>query len=59
VLTGLRGALAELGLLEKAESLDLRTPVHDYFDPLFTTGWHAAHLNPTDQQPNNGETDKR
>ena len=58
VLTGLRGALAELGLLEKAESLDLRTPVHDYFDPLFTTGWHVAQLNPTDRQPNNGETDK-
>lgn len=58
VLTGLRGALAELGLLEKAESLDLRTPVHDYFDPLFTTGWHVAQLNPADQQPNNGETDK-
>jgi len=58
VLTGLRGALAELGLLEKAESLDLRTPVHDYFDPLFSTGWHVAQLNPTDQQPNNGETDK-
>jgi integrase len=33
-------------------------PVHDYFDPLFTTGWHVAQLNPTDQQPNNGETDK-
>jgi hypothetical protein len=58
VLTGLRGALAELGLLEKAESLDLRTPVHDYFEPLFTTGWHVAQLNPADQQPNNGETDK-
>ena len=58
VLTGLRGALAELGLLEQAESLDLRTPVHDYFDPLFTTGWHVAQLDPTDQQPNNGETDK-
>ena len=58
MLTSLRGALAGLGLLEKAESLDLRTPVHDCFDPLFTTGWHVAVLNPTDQQPTNGETDK-
>ncbi|HVO24313.1 MAG TPA: tyrosine-type recombinase/integrase [Candidatus Margulisiibacteriota bacterium] len=58
VLAALREALDELGLLEEAEKLDLRTPVHDYFDPLFTTGWHVAQLNPTDQQPNDGETDK-
>lgn len=45
VLTALREALAELGLLEEAEELDLRTPVHDYFDPLFATGWPVAQLN--------------
>ncbi|GAS93514.1 transposase [Mycolicibacterium canariasense] len=45
VLTALRDALDELGLLEEAEKLDLRTPVHDYFDPLFSTGWHVAQLN--------------
>ncbi len=39
VLTGLREALNELGLLTEAEELDLRTPVHDYFDPLFSTGF--------------------
>lgn len=49
VLTALREALAELGLLEEAEKLDLRTPVHDYFDPLFATGWPVAQLN---QPPN-------
>jgi hypothetical protein len=45
VLTGLREALDELGLLEEAEKVDLRTPVHDYFDPLFSTGWPVTHLN--------------
>ncbi|MCZ0730577.1 site-specific integrase [Mycolicibacterium iranicum] len=43
-LTGLRDALAELGLLEEAEKLDLRTPIQDYFSPLFSTGWKPAHL---------------
>ena len=37
----------ELGLLEEAEKLDLRAPIHDYFDPLFSTGWSLAQLNPT------------
>jgi len=50
VLTGLREALDELGLLEEAESLDLRAPVHDYFDPLFSTGWPVAQLDPADRQ---------
>ncbi|WP_308165546.1 site-specific integrase [Nocardia noduli] len=45
VLTGLREALDELGLLESAEKLDLRTPVHDYFDPLFSTGWQVTQMN--------------
>lgn len=42
VLTGLRAALDELGLLEAAEQLDLRSPVHDYFHPLFATGFPLA-----------------
>lgn len=46
VIDGLREALAELGLLEEAEKLDLRAPVHDYFDPVFATGWSVAQLNP-------------
>lgn len=46
VLTGLREALAELGLLDEAENLDLRAPVRDYFDPIFSTGWQVAQLNP-------------
>ncbi|MGK2865179.1 MAG: tyrosine-type recombinase/integrase [Mycobacterium sp.] len=45
VLTGLRDALDELGLLEDAQKLDLRTPVHDYFDPLFSTGFPVSQLN--------------
>ncbi|GAC52550.1 hypothetical protein [Gordonia amicalis] len=45
VLTGLREALNELGLLTEAEELDLRTPVHDYFDPLFSTGFPVTELN--------------
>lgn len=49
VLAGLREALGELGLLEAAETLDLRSPVHDYFDPIFATGWTAAHLNSNDK----------
>lgn len=48
VLTGLRAALDELGLLEEAEKLDLRAPVHDYFDPLFSTGFPVSHLNQFD-----------
>ncbi|WP_406239917.1 hypothetical protein [Nocardia sp. NBC_01009] len=51
VLTGLRQALADLGLLEGAEKLDLRTPVHDYFDPLFSTGWQMRQLNSSSQPP--------
>lgn len=48
VLANLREALDELGLLEAAEKLDLRSPFHDYFDPLFSTGFHPARLNPSD-----------
>ncbi len=44
VLRGLREALDELGLLEEAEKLDLRTPVHDYFDPLFSAAWPVTFL---------------
>lgn len=51
VLTALRQALDELGLLEEAEKLDLRTPVHDYFDPLFSTGWPLAQLNQRSPTP--------
>ncbi|WP_280331145.1 tyrosine-type recombinase/integrase [Nocardia wallacei] len=52
VLTGLRDALDELGLLEQAERLDLRAPVHDYFGPLFSTGWQVTQL----KTPNNTPT---
>ena len=47
VLTALRGALNELGLLEEAEKLDLRSPVQDYFNPLFSTGWAVTELDST------------
>jgi integrase len=47
VLTALREALDELGLLEEAEKLDLRSPVQDYFNPLFSTGWAVTELDPT------------
>lgn len=49
VLAGLREALDELGLLEEAEKLDLRSPVHDYFHPVFTTGWTLDQLSPPTQ----------
>ncbi|GFG51884.1 site-specific integrase [Mycolicibacterium agri] len=39
VLAGLRDALDELGLLEAAERLDLRSPMQDFFHPLFSSGW--------------------
>lgn len=52
VLTGLREALDELGLLGEAEKLDLRAPVHDYFDPLFSAGFPVSDLN----RPANGHT---
>ena len=48
VLTSLREALDELGLLEEAEKLDLRAPVHDYFSTLFSTGWSVSQLNPVE-----------
>ncbi|MAS04590.1 MAG: transposase [Ahrensia sp.] len=51
VLTALREALDELGLLEEAEKLDLRAPVHDYFDPVFATGWPVKFLNETTNSP--------
>jgi hypothetical protein len=43
--TNSAATLDELGLLEEAENLDLRTPLHDYFDPLFSTGWRMPQLN--------------
>lgn len=49
VLASLREALDELGLLEEAEKLDLRAPVHDYFNPVFSAGWTVAELNPPDR----------
>lgn len=49
VLANLRDALDELGLLDEAQNLDLRSPLHDYFDPLFSTGWQLSGLNPIDQ----------
>ena len=51
VLTGLREVLDELGLLEEAENLDLRAPVHDYFDPVFSTGWPVDFLKETMNGP--------
>ena len=45
VLAGLRRALDELGLLEEAEDLDLRSPAQDYFNPLFSAGWAMIQLN--------------
>lgn len=44
VLAGLRGALDELGLLEEAEKLDLRSPLHDYFHPVFSSAWTLDQL---------------
>jgi hypothetical protein len=40
-----------LGLLEEAENLDLRAPVHDYFDPVFSTGWPVDFLKETMNGP--------
>lgn len=47
VLSGLRQALDEMGLLEAAENLDLRSPRQDYFQPLFATGWQIGELEGT------------
>jgi integrase len=47
VLASLRDTLDELGLLEEAEKLDLRAPIHDYFSPVFSAGWTVAELDPT------------
>jgi hypothetical protein len=44
-LDGLRRALDELGLLDAARELDLRTPVQDYFSPLFSNAWNMSDLN--------------
>jgi integrase len=43
-LDGLRRALDELGLLDAARELDLRTPVQDYFSPLFSKAWNMPDL---------------
>ncbi|MDT7719247.1 MAG: hypothetical protein QOE94_258 [Mycobacterium sp.] len=47
VLASLREALDDLGLLEEAEKLDLRSPVQDYFNPVFSTGWPLKELEST------------
>ncbi len=44
-LDGLRSILDDLGLLEAAEQLDLRTPRQDYLgDPLWTHAWPTTEL---------------
>lgn len=58
VLAGLREALDELGLLEEAEKLDLRTPVHDYFDPVFSTAWPLTELGPAARESTRTEHTK-
>lgn len=45
VIAGLRAALDELGLLDEAERLDLRSPLHDYYSPVFSTAWPVKALN--------------
>lgn len=50
VLTGLGETLGELGLLVEAEKLELRAPVHDYFNPVFATGWSVPQLNSGDMR---------
>ncbi len=50
VLAGLRDVLDELGLLEAAERLDLRSPMQDFFHPLFSSGW------PLDSLPGTSST---
>ena len=57
VLSALREALDELGLLEEAEKLDLRSPAHEYFSPVFATGWTLTQLGSTAYSPttNNGQ----
>lgn len=63
VLAGLRKALDELGLLEVAEKLDLRTPHQDYFDPVFSAGFPAIDLDvsraPAKQTIHGGETSEK
>lgn len=44
VIDNLRVELESVGLLSAAMNLDLRAPVHDYFSPLFATGWLANDL---------------
>lgn len=43
-LAGLEKALVALGLLDDAKNLDLRNPHQDFFDPGWSTGWHAGDL---------------
>jgi transposase len=55
VLAGLRQALDELGLLEEAEQLDLRSPAQDYFNPLFSAGWAMTQLNSATNPTSTGQ----
>jgi integrase len=43
-LDGLEKALLALGLIDQANNLDLRSPHQDFFDPIWTHGWHASDL---------------
>ena len=45
-LAAQRQDLLNQGRFEEAEKLDLRSPVHDYFHPVFTTGWTLDQLSP-------------
>lgn len=59
MLRALREALDELGLLEEAEKLDLRAPVHDYFDPVFTTGWPVGYLSGDTERADKSSEEER
>jgi integrase len=43
-IAGLEKALSELGLLEEALRIDLRSPHQDMFQPIWTYGWRAKDL---------------
>ena len=59
VLARLRNALEELGLLEAAEKLDLRSPRQDFFHPLFSTGWQLDGLQETTAVSKDDQTDRK
>jgi integrase len=54
-LFGLEKALDALGLLQAAQDIDLRSPAHDFHNPLWKRGWAVTDLHEIAETPDDAQ----